>query len=173
MHRMPDIDADVLIAHLEYASWAVKRTIGFLDKLPPESLTCSVVSSFPSICATLQHLYQWDSYYLTHMRGGRIGVGEAMAPEAYSDLKRDLPELQDAMLRWAQENVPKHKDTILQGWGSWPVWQIIMHVTNHTTHHLGQILTLAREAGYEPAFDDWTDLILFYLQRFPTPQPRA
>ena len=42
-------------------------------------------------------------------------------------------------------------------------------VANHATHHLGQMLTLIRQAGYSPVQADWTDLILFYLQRFPPP----
>src|SRR5947209_607635 len=58
-------------------------------------ITCPVISSFPSICETLQHLYQWDSYYFTHLQGGKMGVGEAVAPKAYTDLKRELPELHD------------------------------------------------------------------------------
>lgn len=60
---------------------------------------------------------------------------------------------------------------ILDGWGAWSTWHVIMQMANHTTHHLGQVLTLARQAGYEPTQDDWTDLILYYLQRFPTQQP--
>jgi uncharacterized damage-inducible protein DinB len=164
---MPDLDPDLLLAHLEYAAWAVSKTISFLDKLPQEAITCPVVSSFPSICGTLQHLYQWDLYYLTHMKGGTIGVGEAPTPATYAELKAALPRLQTETLEWARNNLAAKKDQILHGWAAWPTWQIVMQTANHTTHHLGQIVTLARQAGYEPAREDWTDLILYYLQRFP------
>lgn len=167
---MPNVDSDLLLAHLEYVSWAVKKTIAFLDKLPPEAITCPVVSSYPSICATMQHLYQWDSYYFTHMQGGKTGVGEAPVPETYADLRTQMPELHEEILEWARQNLPREKDNILYGWARWPMWQIIMQMANHTTHHLGQVLTLARQAGYQPVQEDWTDLILYYLQRFPTEQ---
>jgi uncharacterized damage-inducible protein DinB len=147
--------------------------MAFLEKLPQDAVVCSVVSSFPSICATLQHLYQWDSYYFTHMRGGKIGVGESAAPQTYAELKVEVPKLHDSILRWAQQNLAERKDDVLYGWAAWPMWQIVMQMANHTTHHLGQILTLARQAGYEPSQEDWTDLILYHLHRFPTEQAIA
>jgi uncharacterized damage-inducible protein DinB len=170
---MPDIDTDLLLAHLEYAAWSVNKSIAFIDKLPHEAVTCPVVSSFPSICSTFQHLYQWDSYYLTHLKGGSIGVGAAPVPATYSELKAALPRLQSEIMEWARDNLDARKNVVLHGWAAWPTWQVVMQMANHTTHHLGQVLTLARQAGYEPGQEDWTDLILYYLQRFPTAQERT
>ena len=163
----PNLDPDLLLNHLEYAGWAVQKIFAMVDKLPTESVTKPVVSSFTSILATLQHLYQWDGYYFTHMQGGSVGVGEVIPPATYAELKEELPKLHAEMMGWARENLPERKDLILHGWADWPVWMIIMQIANHTTHHLGQVVTLARQAGYEPEQADWTDLILYYLQRYP------
>lgn len=164
------MDPDLLLAHVEYPSWAVRKTLAFLDRLPPDAITQAVVSSYPSILATLQHLYQWDSYYFTHMRGGKIGVGQATAPQTYAELRVEAPKLHDAILEWARQNLNERKDSLLEVWAVLPVWQIVMHMANHTTHHLGQIVTMARQLGYAPAQEDWTDLIGYYMQRFPTEQ---
>ncbi|MGB3075794.1 MAG: DinB family protein, partial [Chitinophagales bacterium] len=44
-----------------------------------------------------------------------------------------------------------------------PVYQILMHVSNHGTYHRGQLVTMLREAGKTeiPA----TDLIAFYREK--------
>lgn len=47
---------------------------------------------------------------------------------------------------------------------------IVMQIANHASHHLGQMLTLIRQTGYAPVQSDWTDLILYYLQRFRVEQ---
>ncbi len=105
------------------------------------------------------------------MQGGKIAFGAVAVPQTYADLKIELPKLHESILQWSRDNLHARQYMILHGWAAWPTWQVIMQMANHTTHHLGQVLTLARQAGYEPTQDDWTDLILYYLQRFPTQQP--
>ena len=69
---MPTVDPDLLLAHVEYSAWAVHKTLDMVDKLPADALTKRVESSFPSIFATLQHVYHGDRYYFTFMKGDRI-----------------------------------------------------------------------------------------------------
>lgn len=102
---VPDVDTQLLLTHLQYALWAVTKTIAVLDKLPEHAITCSVVNSFPSICATLQHLYQSDSYYFTHMQGGKIAFGAVAVPQTYADLKIELPKLHESILQWSRDNL--------------------------------------------------------------------
>ena len=81
----PALD-DLLVAHFEYAGWAVDRTLAMLDKLPAERISAPAVSSFPSILATLQHLYRWNEYYFTRMGGGTVGLDEVAVPETLTAL---------------------------------------------------------------------------------------
>jgi uncharacterized damage-inducible protein DinB len=165
---MPNLDPDLLLAHLEYTAWAAKKTITMVDKLPAEVVTAPVESSFPSILATLQHLYQGDKYDFIHLQGGSVGVGEVTPPATYAELRQEWPRLHAEMLAWAKENLAACKDVVLSGWSiSRPAWMVVMQMANHATHHLGQVVTLARQAGYRPERSDFTDLILYYLQRYP------
>ena len=43
--------------------------------------------------------------------------------------------------------------------GASPLWQMLQHVVNHASYHRGQVTTMLRQLGREPA---GTDLILFY-----------
>ncbi len=66
---MPTVDPDLLLAHIEYSEWAVQKTLDMVDKLPAEAVAKRVESSFPSIFATLQHVYHGDKYHFTFMKG--------------------------------------------------------------------------------------------------------
>ncbi len=164
---IPDIDTDLLLTHLEYADWATQKTFDMVDKLPAEAIASPICSSFASILDTLRHLYQWNQYYFTHMLGGRVALEEIVPPSTYAELKEAMPKLHAQMLAWAREHLSDHKHDVLHGWATWPTWMIVMQIANHYTHHLGQVLTLVRQAGYVPLQSDWTDLILYYLKRYP------
>jgi uncharacterized damage-inducible protein DinB len=163
----PDVDPDLLLAHLEYAAWAADKTLSMVDKLPAQAVTEPVVSSFPSILATLQHIFLWDKYYLVYLRGGCVEPKDVDVPATYEELREEWRRVHKEMLSWAREELAERKDDVLTGWGVWPVWMIVMQIANHATYHRGQILTLLRQAGYAPERGEWSDLILYYLGRYP------
>ena len=35
-----------------------------------------------------------------------------------------------------------------------PLWQLVQHVTNHSTYHRGQVVTFLRQLGAKPAATD-------------------
>ena len=164
---MPNVDPDLLLAQVEYSVWATQKTLDMVDKLPAEAVTKPVDSSFPTIFATLQHVYHGDKYYFTFMKGDAIEFQELDSPETYVDLKNEWARLHAEMLAWAKENLRGRKDVVLRGWAVWPCWMALMQMVSHGTHHLGQVVTLVRQAGGTPTPDDFTDLIVYYLQRFP------
>ena len=171
---MPNIDPILLIAHIEYASWALKRTLECIDKLSPEAITHAPGNSCRSILATLRHLYETDWYYFSHLTGGTaklefhegaVRIPGCKAPDEYEALRARTFATHHTRLGTGEYSCSK--DTVLHGWGTWSVWQVVMQMANHTTHHLGQISTLLRQAGYAPTQSEWTDLILYYVEKFP------
>ena len=163
----PAVDPELLIAHLEYAAWATERTLGMVDQLPSSALSQPVQSSFPTLLATLQHVYGWDKYYFIHMRGEHAERESIDEPQTYDELKREWTNLHRDMISWANEHVASRRDVVLDGWGMWPTWMIVMQVASHGTHHFGQVVTLRRQLGYTPKITDFTDLLLYYLRRYP------
>ncbi len=163
----PIVDTSLLITHLEYAAWATQKTLRMVDELPLGAITQPVKSSFPTLLATLQHIYGWDQYYFVHMQGGSTERESIDEPQTYDDLKREWASLHREMISWANENLDTRKDTVLEGWGVWPTWMIVMQVASHRTHHFGQVVSLLRQLGYTPQPKDFTDLIGFYLRRYP------
>src|SRR5262245_35851049 len=117
--RVPTIDPDLLLAHLEYAAWATQRTLNMVDRLPSGAVTQPVNSSFPTLLATLQHVYGWDKYYFVHMQGGSVQRESIEEPRTYDELRREWAELHGDMLSWAREHLGARKDQVLDGWGVW------------------------------------------------------
>jgi uncharacterized damage-inducible protein DinB len=163
----PSVPTGLLLTHLEYAAWATQKILSMVDALPSVAITQPVISSFPSLLATLQHVYGWDKYYFIHMKGGSIQRESVDEPQTYEALRTEWASLHLEMISWAKENLPARKDIILDGWGVWPTWMIVMQVASHGTHHFGQVVTLLRQLGYAPKEADLTDLIAFYLRRYP------
>jgi uncharacterized damage-inducible protein DinB len=68
---VPNVDPDLLLAHLEYVVWSVDKTLAMVDNLPPAAVTRPAASSFPSIFATLRHIYQGERYYFIQLPARR------------------------------------------------------------------------------------------------------
>lgn len=168
-HALPEVDSHLLVTHLEYARWSRARTLALVDRLPKGAMSTQVESSFPTIVDTLKQVYGWDLYYFIHMRGERIRREDIALPLGFRELCDEWPRLHDEMVDWGRKHLPHCKDNIVERWRSWPTWMIVMQVASHATHHFGQVVTLARQLGCDPERADFTDLILFYLERFSVP----
>jgi uncharacterized damage-inducible protein DinB len=165
--RVPDVDPDLLIALLEYVRWATQKILDRVDELPMGALAQPVRSSFPTLLATLRHVYGWDRYYFIHLQGGQAERGSIPEPSTYDELRRVWTILHGDIASWAKENVAARKDVVLDGWGVWPTWMVVMQMANHATHHFGQVVTLLRQLGYTPEKMGSTDLIRYLLGRYP------
>jgi uncharacterized damage-inducible protein DinB len=165
--HVPEIDPDLLFALLHYERWATQRMLDTVRQLPPAALSESVKSSFPTLLATLQHVYGWDRYYFIHLQGGQAERASIAEPATSDDLRREWALLHRDIFSWAKENLAVRKDVVLHGWGVWPAWMVVMQMANHATHHFGQVVTLLHQLGYAPEKMDSTDLIRYLLRRYP------
>jgi uncharacterized damage-inducible protein DinB len=136
-------------------------------QLSGEELARDFGTADGSVLGTLVHLFAADRVWLARVRG-------LPNPVFATDGDRSLAALQDG---WPQ---------ILQGWKDWaanltderareqlaystlngsplqqPVWEVVLHVVNHGTHHRGQVSGFLRALGRKPPT---TDLIYFYRQ---------
>ncbi len=81
------------------------------------------------------------------------------ATEAYRSLavlQNDWPAVHERLRLWAE----RLDDTAVVAPFTWtdskgrtwtmPLWQVILHVVNHGTHHRGQVAGFLRAMGHEP-----------------------
>ena len=160
------ISADTLRLQLDYSAWATQRMVAAAATLSPEELTRDFQTADKSVLGTLAHIFAADRIWLSRV----LAVPRAtfIDPE-----ERDLALLQTewpALLqRWSVwihglkdadvENTISFQDLRGRPQAN-EVWQIVLHVVNHATHHRGQVSGFLRAMVHKPPP---LDLMGFYM----------
>ena len=152
----------VLHQFAAYNLWANSALCACIQDLPPEVQTQQVVSSFTSLQATLLHMWDAENIWWQRMKLQELVVRPS------DDFKGATPAVIKGLLDtskqwadWVQEALPhmlahefiyqtSKKEKFKQ-----PVYQMLLHLFNHSTYHRGQLVTLLRQlqADAIPATD--------------------
>jgi uncharacterized damage-inducible protein DinB len=156
-----------------FNSWANQRLAGWLNTKPEAILDTPAVSSFPSIRATITHIWYTENAWLSWLRGekptkpyGQSFTGER--DELFSGWTGQSKIFEEFVYSLTEEAVagncsfkapirwPEYDDF------EKPVFDLILHAMNHSTYHRGQIITMARTLGItDPPMTDF----IFWLLR--------
>lgn len=161
------VSADALRTHIDYSAWASRRLTDAAATLSLEEITKDFKTADRSVLDTLAHIFAGDRVWLARVSGGPI-------PSFITDADRNLAVLQNdwpAVLgRWAEWAGSLTDESVSEGityhdlkgrqWTT-PIWQIVMHVVNHATHHRGQVAGFLRSMGHTPPP---LDLIAYYRE---------
>ena len=155
---------------LDYHYWARDRMFEALEPLSAEHVNRDMGNSFKSIRDTVTHLYAAEWAWYSRWQGTSPDklLPADMFPDlaavrlAWTDLEAKirayLEELGDANVT----QVIEYK--LLSGQpGASPFWQMLQHVVNHASYHRGQVTTMLRQLGAQPAKP--LDMIAFYRSR--------
>ena len=161
------VSADTLRLHLDYTAWASQRLLDSVVKLTREELTRDFKTSDKDVLNTLVHVFAADRLWLSRIQ--RTPQATFIDPEdrELAALTGKWPPLQQRWKQWAasltdldaQAQIAYHD---LQGNPfQQPLWQIVLHVVNHGSHHRGQVSGFLRSMGHTPPK---LDLTAFYRQ---------
>ncbi len=161
------VTADTLRLHLAYTNWATRRLVPLAAKLSEEELTRDFKTSDKNVLETLVHVFAADRVWLARVQGNSPGPFISEEDRRLSTLEQEWPLLHQ---RWKEYFAPLTDQDVqariayrdLKG-NSWeqPLWQILLHVVNHGTHHRGQVAGFLRAMGHTPPP---LDLIAFYRE---------
>jgi uncharacterized damage-inducible protein DinB len=162
------VSADTLRMHLAYSAWASRRLVDAVARLSPEELKRDFQTADHSPLGTLVHVFAADRIWLTRVSGAPSHPFVTDADHSLAVLQNDWPALYDRWQQWAvgitdqsaQESVA-YKDTQGNAF-SRPLWQLILHVVNHGTHHRGQVSGFLRAMGQTPPP---LDLTVYYREQ--------
>jgi len=134
-------------------------------KLTEEELNRDFKTSDKCVVSTLAHAFAADRIWLQRIHGNVQNNFIDDKDRQLGTLKTAWPALQQRWKDWAaplsdQDVVAKisYKDLKGNPYES-PLWQILLHVVNHATHHRGQVSGFLRAMGHTPPP---LDLIAFY-----------
>jgi uncharacterized damage-inducible protein DinB len=148
--------------HFDYTVWATARLLDAAAKLTPEELNRNFLTADRSVLGTLAHIFGADRLWLKRVQG-------SPASGFLNDDEGDLPFLQTAFPelhgRWidrASALTPEllaaeiaYSDQKGNQWKQ-PLWEIVLHLVNHATHHRGQVSGFLRAMGHIPPSIDFS-----------------
>jgi uncharacterized damage-inducible protein DinB len=152
---------------LDYHYWARDRLLAALEPLTPEQFNRDLGSSFKSIRETVVHTYaaewawysRWQGQSPTALMTSDAYPNVAAIRSAWVEHEKKMRAFLEGLGEDGVTRVIDYK--LLSGQpGSSPVWQMLQHVVNHASYHRGQVTTMLRQLGAEPAKP--MDMIAFY-----------
>jgi uncharacterized damage-inducible protein DinB len=161
----PVITAATLQEHLAYTVWASTRILGAVTQLSAEELAHDFKTADQSIVGTLAHIFAADRVWIGRVDKAPPAVFISDADRSLPALHEQWPRVHAAWLQWtceltdeaAQANFT-YQDLKGKSWTQ-PIWQVVLHVVNHGTHHRGQVSGFLRILGHTPPR---LDLIEYY-----------
>jgi uncharacterized damage-inducible protein DinB len=152
---------------LDYHYWARDRMFEALQPLTDEQADRDMGNSFRSIRDTVTHLYAAEWAWYSRWQG--TSPTALLPSDAFADLAavRVAWAEQEAKVRAFVEDLGESGTTrvfefkLLSGQpGAAPFSQMLQHVVNHASYHRGQVTTMLRQLGAQPAKP--LDMIAFY-----------
>jgi uncharacterized damage-inducible protein DinB len=155
---------------LDYHYWARDQLLEVVEPLTPEQFTRDLGSSFKSIRDTLAHLHaaewawnsRWNGVSPTGLLPADRFSDVAAVRAAWVEIEGEIRGFVD---RGGDANVEKvYHFRLFNGTeGSAPFWQMLQHLVNHGSYHRGQVTTMLRQIGAQPAKS--LDMIAFYRSK--------
>lgn len=153
---------EILLKMALYHQWSGNRILEKLATVPSEILGKELESSFRSINKTLFHILKaeiiwWQRVQLTDHP-------EIPGATLENDLRKMTTEMEKNYRHWV-EFIEHSDEAKLQGkldyknskgiFFSQPLNEVLLHLFNHQTYHIGQIITLLRQCRIDqlPATD--------------------
>jgi uncharacterized damage-inducible protein DinB len=152
-----------------YNRWANERVLAAAATLDEEKFKREMGNSFSSVRDTLVHVFGGEWIWLERWKGRSpralptvaevpdLATIRAKWTQVAEEQRRFLGQLQASDLEKAVCYVNSKGDT----W-TYPLWQQMAHVVNHSSYHRGQITTLLRQLG---AKGIGTDFLRYYDER--------
>jgi len=144
---------------LDYHYWARDRMLEALDALTPDQYARDLGSSFKSVRDTAVHIYAAEWVWYSRWQGrspAALLTGDrfpdvAALRQAWIEHEGKMRAFLEAMAEQrALERVMDY--TLFSGdRGASPFWHMLQHVVNHASYHRGQVTTMLRQLGSQPA----------------------
>jgi uncharacterized damage-inducible protein DinB len=160
------VSVDTLRLQLGYSAWATQRLLEVAAALPPEELTRDFQTADRCVLDTLVHIYAGDRMWLSLWQAKPratfvdpedrdLTVLQTEWPALHQRWKLRMRDCRDADVAEPISFADMRGNPFTK-----PVWQIVLHVVNHGTHHRGQVSGFLRALGRTPPP---LDLMEYYM----------
>lgn len=150
----------------QYNRWANVQVLDASSKLTEAQFTRDLSSGHRSVRDTLAHILAAE--WIWHRRWNGISPKALFNPldfpnvgalrVKWADVEREQTEFVTAVTDESLERVIAYVNTKGEEW-EYTLCQMMQHVVNHSSYHRGQVATMLRQLGAEPAP---TDFLVFF-----------
>jgi uncharacterized damage-inducible protein DinB len=157
----------ILRYQIDYSKWATDRVLAAAAKLTPEELVQDFKTSDKSVLGTLIHCYRAERIWLNRLQNKKVDF-KVDGDDTFTALQQSWPSIQAGWSDWARlltedsaSSECSYSDLKGNVWNQ-PIWMVVLHVVNHSTHHRGQAVGFIRALGHVPPN---VDLVTFSRER--------
>ncbi|HMU10389.1 MAG TPA: DinB family protein [Ferruginibacter sp.] len=152
---------DLLQQYAAYNTWATRLLIERISKLSDEEINREIVSSFPSLYKTVQHMWLAEEVWWKRLKlTENIILESAQFTGPFNEMANALAKQSQQFKEWvdaATEHQLAHVFAYIRNKEQlkMPVYQMLHHVFNHASYHRGQLVTMLNQLGADkiPATD--------------------
>ena len=147
---------DVIRNHFAYSQWATERLLHAGSKLNADQLRLDFETADKSILGTLAHIVRSERGWLGRIAKTPPATFSVTDDEDWDALPQKWSVLHQGWKNWAAGLSEEELNRILDYTDSKnmphsePLWQVALHVVNHSTHHRGQVSGFLRALGTTP-----------------------
>lgn len=146
-----------------YNHWMNEKLYAVCASMPDELRKEDRGAWFHSMHGTLNHLLLADRVWMGRFTGMPFAA-RSLDEELYSDFQtlwQERRKTDEEIAQWLEAlsdeqlladfsySTMMNPQQITQ-----PLWQAVLHMFNHQTHHRGQLTTLMEQAGYDSGITD-------------------
>jgi uncharacterized damage-inducible protein DinB len=141
-----------------YNQWMNETTYALCALIPDDQRKMNRGAYFRSIHGTLNHLLHVDLLWMGCFVGRELTnavIGEDIFND-FDDLRVNREALDARIIRWSKGVTPEWLAAPLTyicavdgRLRTLPAWVLVMQMSNHQTHHRGQLTTLLNQIGFD------------------------
>lgn len=147
---------ELLTQYAAYNFWANKMLCDVISTLSEEQQEQHIKSSFPSLKKTLAHMWDAESIWWQRLKlVENVQRPSETANRSTSEIVANLQQQNKLWYDWvsaataaAIDHVFAYQNTKKELFKQ-PVYQMLLHLFNHSTYHRGQLVTIMRQLGVD------------------------
>jgi uncharacterized damage-inducible protein DinB len=147
-----------------YNRWANHRILGASGFVDADALVRPMGNSFSSLRDTLAHilsaewiwLERWQGRFPTAMLDAGLFPAVRSLESRWEAVEHDQTRFIQSLTAHRLEEELAYLNRSGQRY-SYPLWQQMVHVVNHSSYHRGQVTTLLRQLGLEAVSTDFLE----------------
>ena len=156
---MSEVPGVVLFQHMaRNNAWSNHRLLKACERLSREVFFAPRTGFFPSLKATLNHIYVVDLLYIEALEGGTLGPAAWQNEEPFDSvgaLRAAQAELDSRLMDFchaiAEGSLIRTVHIIRQDRvDSDPAWRVLLHLFQHQIHHRGQAHSMLCDTDVRP-----------------------